>query len=84
MDENPSAFPLAIPGDCVSQPEYGMTLRDWFAGQALATVYDSYSEAQLKAWFGEKYGLSREQIRARAAYAMAEAMLAERKIADHG
>lgn len=34
MGENIPAFPLAVPSDCQIQPEYGMTLRDWFATHA--------------------------------------------------
>jgi hypothetical protein len=36
--ENPSAFPFQGNDGCggMMQPEFGMTLRDWFAGQALA------------------------------------------------
>lgn len=37
--DNPPAFPLqASDGDDMNAPEYGMSLRDWFAGQALAAV----------------------------------------------
>lgn len=36
--ENPSAFPFQETDRGVAQPEYGMTLRDWFAGQALAVI----------------------------------------------
>jgi hypothetical protein len=56
----------------------GLDLRDWFAGHALALVMDSYPEWQLKAWFGDRCGLTREEISSRAAYKMADAMLAER------
>ena len=34
--ENPPAFPLGVPHMTEYQPEWGMSLRDWFAGQALA------------------------------------------------
>ncbi len=56
----------------------GMSLRDWFAGQSIPAVLDTYSEWQLKVWFGQRAALTREEIRARAAYALADAMLAER------
>lgn len=59
----------------------GMTLRDWFAGQTLAgnLLKESYPEWQLKAWFGGRSGLYREEIASRAAYAIADAMLAARQ-----
>ncbi len=56
--ENPTAFPTH-PG---WSGEPGMTLRDWFAGQALHMI---------------RSDLTYEFI-ARQAYAMADAMLAER------
>lgn len=62
-----------------SDAEYISYLRDWFAGQALGFVDDLYPEWQLKAWFGDRTGLMREEIRARAAYAYADAMLAQRE-----
>lgn len=72
---NPPAFPLPL--DTMIDCE-GMTLRDWFAAQALPCVSDSYPEWQLRAWFGDRGGIKREEIRAKAAYALADAMLAER------
>jgi hypothetical protein len=36
---NPFAFPSPACGDW--SPEYGMTLRDWFAGQAPITIRDA-------------------------------------------
>ena len=36
MSDNPRAFPC---GDQQgTEPDYGMTLRDWFAGQAMAAI----------------------------------------------
>ena len=49
------------------------TLREWYAGQALAVVSDTYPEWQLKRWFGDRTGITREEIRARAAYEVADA-----------
>lgn len=72
--DNPHAFPsvcLGDPGHPASVP--GMSLRDWFAGQALAgllahpecrTVGPGHEEATICA--------------AREAYAVSDAMLAER------
>ena len=34
--ENPPAFPNTGNSNWGMDPDYGMTLRDWFAGQALA------------------------------------------------
>lgn len=55
---NPPAFPPPVPN--VSR---GMTLRDWFAGQALATCADLEKAKSAAAW----------------AYQVADAMLAERQ-----
>ena len=44
----------------------GMTLRDWFAGQALYGLFSCISQAP-------------NEVIARQAYAMADAMIAERK-----
>ena len=64
MSANPPAFPLAVPfpieGQCIVP---GMTLLDYFAGQALAGFGDEIEHAaSAAAW----------------CYMMAEAMLAER------
>lgn len=56
----------AIP---VTEPVSGMTLRDWFAGQALAGEMATWTDAK-----PENYA---EKVAARC-YAMAAAMLAER------
>ncbi len=79
-DDNPHVFPFPIfTGEDDQTVHPGMSLRDWFAGQALSTVYDSYPEHQLNIWFGyHASGITREQIKARAAYAQADALLAER------
>lgn len=64
MSENPPAFPgdWAIDGH---EPQYGMTLRDWFAGQALAGRNVS---RQYRTW----------EDMAADAYEIADAMLAAR------
>lgn len=64
-----------------SQVQSGMTLRDWFAGQALANPAICTGSAQiweLKAWFGGEAGVTRGQIVAAQAHEYADAMLKER------
>lgn len=72
-DTGGSAFPICPPVDASGQtpagypyPEHGMTLRDWFAGQALAGMMASGST-----------GLGYPRM-ADDAYEVADAMLAER------
>ncbi|MBU8921287.1 MAG: hypothetical protein KOO63_05660 [Bacteroidales bacterium] len=52
----------------------GMSLRDWFAGQALAGVMDSLYKDAKKAGVAIRPGNAAE-----ASYRLADAMLAERK-----
>ncbi len=65
--ENPPAFPAFTPGSLSEHP--GMSLRDWFAGQALAGMLAS--EAGIQAyphdWAAER------------AFLLADAMLQHRK-----
>ncbi len=73
-----SAFPNCANG--FSEP--GLTLRDWFAGQALANpaiCTGTAHEYQMKAWFGSKVGMTRAEIVSAQAYDHADAMLAERE-----
>lgn len=59
----------------------GMTLRDYFAGQALTNkdcCNGAASENNLKKWFGERVGITPCEIAARQAYEMADAMLEAR------
>lgn len=57
----------------------GLTLRDYFAAQVLPHLTSLViPEWQLKAWFGDRGGLRREEIAARAAYEYANAMLKAR------
>lgn len=82
--ENPSAFP-EVPGDFNAyEGRAGMTLRDWFAGQALPAVIAATSAGQHQPRMEE----GDEHIRfaiVRDAYDMADAMLAERSkaVGDH-
>lgn len=61
----------------------GMSLRDYFAGQALAnpSICDGKApEWQLRKWFGEHAtNITREQIISKQAHAVADAMLKARK-----
>lgn len=57
----------------------GMSLRDYFAGQALANGEICTGQAHeyyLKAWFGDRGGITREEIAVKQAYNYADAMLA--------
>jgi hypothetical protein len=70
---NPPAFP--VPPSIVSEhgdiyyAAEGMSLRDWFAGQALLRVYND----------GGRYSPEGMKQVAKYSYAMADAMLAERE-----
>jgi hypothetical protein len=75
--KNIPAFPLfrTFPGDdndMVTLVQPGMTLRDWFAGQALATLI-SLHENRDGGWCESEVATS--------AYDMADAMLAARSAA---
>lgn len=77
-DDGGPAFPRL--GDEYSMARDGMTLRDYFAGQALASVAlaDLGSRlAVLRESGSEDGGLTAQQI-AECAYLQADAMLAER------
>ncbi len=72
--DNPQAFPVAIPETDIKDVEHiaGMTLRDYFAGQAMMGCMDWTRDSA-------EYQDADEWSRAvAAAYAMADAMLAER------
>ncbi|WP_426163024.1 hypothetical protein [Sandarakinorhabdus sp. DWP1-3-1] len=79
--DNPFAFP-EVPGDCNAyEGRSGMTLRDWFAGQALAnpTICTGHAdERHYQRWFGGRTGIERWEIVAKQAGDYADAMLAER------
>jgi len=64
-----SAFPVQ---DCAAWQVHGMTLRDYFAAQALAELCGAFG--RVSPWRGE----TQEQADARWCYARADAMLAER------
>lgn len=78
-DENPSAFPVntgnsTTPGSYTPDP--GMSLRDYFAASAIGAVI---RQCAGDAAFGYPEGVeSMEQLFAQKAFAIADAMLAER------
>jgi hypothetical protein len=89
-DDGGSAFPYSgmtgLPNDQVVWPDTGMSLRDWFAGQALPSAVGDYERVETR---GPNKGtplmayscqaISRAEIIAAAAYELADAMIAARK-----
>lgn len=77
-DDGGRAFPLYRgPGDILNTS--GMTLRDWFAGQALPLCTGVAHTFELSDWFGpHASNITRAQIIAKQASDIADAMLAER------
>lgn len=75
--QNPPAFPRT-PGGIVSQEHMGMTMRDWFAGQALPAVIAALSAGQ----HSVHPNMTILESATTDAYAMADAMLAERAKGD--
>lgn len=79
MSSNPPAFPIpdlyTNDGIGIAEGSPGMTLRDWFAGQALPAVIAAMSAGQ----HGIMVGRSAMESAAYDAYAQADAMLAARK-----
>lgn len=76
--KNPSAFPVSDGVDTF----YGMTLRDWLAGQALAGIMaNPVRWEQIAADYasGKKTYEQCSQANATKAYSIADAMLAERE-----
>lgn len=65
------AFP--VPGDQSFPSQWGLTIRDWFAGQALPGIMVRAGAGELR----EGEGLA--QMYARLAYTVADAMLAARE-----
>ena len=76
-----AAFPRSGNDDCTS--EFGMTLRDYFAGQALTSVLDSSGD--LHAYYDYVAGskgdnnIPSPRAMAKYSYELADAMLAERE-----
>lgn len=79
MSKDEPAFPI-VTADREWNP--GMTLRDYFAAQVLAsgTVKTTMANYDLEALFGpHRTGITREEIMAADAYRIADAMLARRR-----
>jgi hypothetical protein len=77
----PEAVAVSPAGDLYYSANPGMTLRDWFAGQAIsnaAICTGSAPEYELLRWFGPRGGITRAEIVAAQAHDYADAMLAER------
>lgn len=73
--ENPPAFPHPEPRDpSFSTVAGGMSLRDWFAGQALAGLLPSISSIRRN----DQYQTGEEAVAAQA-FALADTMLTERE-----
>ena len=75
--DNPPAFPLV--SDIIGHCE-GMTLRDWFAGQALGAIVTATSNGQHQPARDERNLI---EGMAHDAYELADAMLAARKETDN-
>jgi hypothetical protein len=91
IDNGGPAFPIADPEKHTidglwSDFASGMSLRDWFAGQALTQSVDDYDRHEKRVPnFGPLLPhasrlMTREEIIARQAYRYADAMLAVRKV----
>lgn len=80
--DNPPAFPPNA-GWRDNEADFGgMSLRDYFAGQALANNSICTGKApdwQLKQWFGDRCGIMAAEIAAAQANDYADAMLEARK-----
>lgn len=74
---NEPAFPNTGNSNWGMDPTLGMTLRDWFAGQALSGVISATSSGNNFPMMREDE-VSMEPAMARAAYLMADAMLTAR------
>lgn len=70
-DDNPSAFPN--PEDAWNSREWGLTMRDWFAGQAINGVVAHLGPGQGDSSSGVPATI------AEAAYEIADAMMEARK-----
>lgn len=83
MTDNPQAFPSLVKhfGHNGIQQHFGMTLRDYFAGQALIGILASGSGVTGKKWDGQgeqPYSYKSEDV-THCSYKYADAMLKEKK-----
>lgn len=76
MVENPPAFPVKDYDDGLQY--HGMTLRDWFAGQAIGAIIAATSAGQHMPGDGPADARPIRERLAWDAYAIADALLAER------
>lgn len=74
MSDNPPAFPFVLHD---GGGESGMSLRDWFAGQALAGLLGGNTIRSFD-MAGEVLGTDAQSAASATAFKMADAMLAER------
>jgi hypothetical protein len=81
INDGGSAFPVhanhaVIDGRVVSIHETGMTLRDWFAGQATEEDIEAHTGGDIHPQTGRLYD---QRTREQAKYAYADAMIAARE-----
>jgi hypothetical protein len=73
INDGGPAFPLQVIASPNSEIQHGMSLRDWFAGQALSSI-------PLRNWNVDEVGADAvAQAWATCAYRVADLMLAERE-----
>lgn len=80
-DDGGPAWPVAETTTDKSYVTHGMSLREYFAASALQSgvVTGEARDWELMAWFGkDATGITRWQIAAAQAYALADAMISER------
>ncbi len=71
----PEAIAIGTSGD-IYPGMGGMSLRDWFAGQAISICSGNMREYDLEKAFGGRNTITTEEIIAHQAYTLADAMLA--------
>ena len=75
INDGGPAFPMGYHPDGNSADHFGMTLRDWFAGQALQGWLASFGPDQV-----HPVATDIENSVAKQAYQMADAMIAAREV----